>query len=299
MRSKTVAGRIKRLEIQGARNIAREGLKALAYDARHSKAKTLASFKKEVKKNSDLLRKARPTEPALRNGLAVVQRAIVREDNLKGAKKAVIEASTQYIKQMEEAKKSLIRVGVRRIKNGMTIMTHCHSSTVTGILIAAKKKGKKFKVINTETRPNFQGRITAKELVKAGIPVTQIVDSAARRFMNDVDLVIVGSDAVTAEGNLVNKIGTSLIALAAHEARTEFACACETFKFDPITFSGAYEPIEKRDKSEVWKNPPKKLKIRNPAFDFTPPEYIDYIITEEGIITPYEAAHILRERARW
>lgn len=298
MKSKVVASRIKKLEIQGARDVAKQGLQALASDARSSKARTIGAFKKEIKSNAKLLATARPTEPALRNGIALILRAIVREDELKGAKRAVAEAAKQYIVGMENAKKRIIDIGVKRIKPKMTVLTHCHSSTVTAILIKAWKKGIRFQVINTETRPRYQGRLTAKELVKAGIPVTHIVDSAVRRVMNDVDLVIVGADAITAEGNLVNKIGTSQIALVAHEARTEFACACETYKFDPITATGEYEPIEQRGKSEVWKNPPKKLKIKNPAFDFTPPEYIDYIITEEGILTPFEAAHILREMAR-
>ncbi|MCK4327548.1 MAG: ribose 1,5-bisphosphate isomerase [Candidatus Diapherotrites archaeon] len=299
MKSKTTAQRIKRLEIQGARNIARKGLEALAFDARRSKAKTLAAFGKEVEKNSALLAGARPTEPALRNGLALVQSALAIESSLPGAKEAVAEATTQYAKQMEEAKKKIVQVGVKRIRSGMTVFTHCHSSTVTAILVAAWKKGKRFDVINTETRPRFQGRITARELVGAGIPVTHIVDSAARRVMNEADLVLVGADAVTAEGSLVNKIGTSMIALAAHEARTEFASACETFKFDPLTLGGEDEPIEYRSPKEVWARPPRGLSIRNPAFDVTPPEYIDYIITEEGIIPPSEVAHILRERARW
>ncbi len=299
MKSVVVSKRIKSLEIQGARNIAREGLAALAYDAKTTKAKTLSAFKKELKKNSEVLAKARPTEPALRNGLAIVQKVVLVENNVDSAKEAVLEATSQYNKGMQKAKEKIVDVGVKRIKSGMTIFTHCHSSTVTGILLAAKKKKIKFNVINTETRPRYQGRITAKELSNAGIPVTHVVDSAARRLMNDADLVLVGADAVTADGSLVNKIGTSLIALAAHEARTEFACACETYKFDPLTLTGQYEPIENRSTKEVWIKPPKKVKILNPAFDFTPPEYINYIITEEGIITPYEAAHILRERARW
>ncbi|MFC2174578.1 translation initiation factor eIF-2B [archaeon] len=298
MKSKTTAARIKRLEIQGARNIARKGLEAVAFDAKRSKAKTLAAFKKEVANNSRVLAGARPTEPALRNGLAIVRDALAIESSLPGAKEAVAEATTQYTKQMAEAKKKIVEVGVKRIRKNSTVLTHCHSSTVTAILLAAWKK-KKFKVINTETRPRYQGRTTAAELAKAGIPVTHIVDSAARRVMNEVQLVLVGADAVTAGGQLVNKIGTSLIALAAHEARTPFASACETFKFDPLTVLGGYEPIEYRNPKEVWSSPPKRVKIRNPAFDFTPPEYIDYIITEEGIITPFEAAHILRERAKW
>ena len=299
MDSKTAAKAIKDLKIQGARNIAREGLAALASDARRSKAQSLETFKHEVRTNATILSLARPTEPALRNGLMRVQRALTAESQTQHARQAVIHAAESYMQEMEAAKARIVEVGVRRITNGMTVFTHCHSSTVTAILTAAWKKGTRFKVINTETRPLFQGRVTATELAKAGIPVTHIVDSAARRYMNDADVVLVGADAITAEGNLVNKIGTSQIALAAHEARTDFAVACETYKFDPLTVSGDYEPIENRSPKEVWDRPPRGVKVLDPAFDVTPPEYIAYIITEEGIVTPFEAAHILRERARW
>lgn len=296
MESKRVALRIRQLRIQGARNIARAGLEALSKDAGRSKAKALGAFRKELMANAAMLAGARPTEPALRNGLLVVQVATAKAGGVAEAKRAAVKAAGRYLAAMEAAKKKIVEVGVKRIASGMTVFTHCHSSTVTAILLGAWKKGRRFRVINTETRPNYQGRITAVELARAGIPVTHIVDSAARRFMNQADLVLVGADAVTAEGSLVNKIGTSQIAAIAHEARTEFAVACETFKFDPLTLGGAPEPIEERKPSEVWERPPRGVKIANPAFDVTPAEHISYIITEDGVIAPQEAARIMRER---
>lgn len=298
MQSKTIAARIKRLEIQGARNIAREGLAALAVDAKASKAKTLADFKKEIYSNSKLLAGARPTEPALRNGLAFAKRAMEAQRDLPAAKSAVCEAVSQYNESMAEAKQRIADLGAKLIKSGMTVFTHCHSSTVTNILITAKKQGKKFRVINTETRPLYQGRTTATELARARIPVLHIVDSAARRFMAQTDLVIVGADAVTARGELVNKVGTSAIALAARDAGVEFASACETFKFDPLTIGGKPEPIEERAASEIWEKPPKGVRIANPAFDVTEPELIGYFITEVGLIKPKEAERIIRTRCQ-
>jgi ribose 1,5-bisphosphate isomerase len=85
------------------------------------------------------------------------------------------------------------------------------------LLKRAKQSGKKFEIICTETRPVFQGRFTAREMLDLGVKTTMIVDSASRFLMNDADLVIVGADAITSEGNVINKIGTSMIALAAYE----------------------------------------------------------------------------------
>ena len=136
---------------------------------------------------------------------------------------------------MDDSREQTAEIGAKRIQDGMTVFTHCHSSTVTRLLAKAKQGGKNFKVICTETRPAFQGRITAKEMVELGIETTFIVDSAARTFMPKADLVIVGADAITSEGNVVNKIGTGGLAVLAHEARKPFYVVSELLKFDPVT----------------------------------------------------------------
>jgi ribose 1,5-bisphosphate isomerase len=116
--------------------------------------------------------------------------------------------------------------------------------------------------------------------------------------MNEVDRVIVGADAVSANGAVVNKIGTSMMALAARESRTHFFVAAESYKFSPETMFGELVKIEERDASEVI--PPSEIKYRsisvaNPSFDVTPPEYIDFIITERGIIPPQAAILLLQQ----
>ena len=112
-----------------------------------------------------------------------------------------------------------------------------------------------------------------------------------------------GADAITANGAVVNKIGTSFVALAAHEARVDVFVAAESYKFSPATMAGELIEIEERDVSEVvspdvlarWKH----VNVRNPAFDVTPPEYIDSIITEHGIIPPQGAIAILHQEFGW
>ena len=179
------------------------------------------------------------------------------------------------------------------------VFTHCHSSTVTHLLSKAKKDGKRFEVVCTETRPVFQGRITAKEMLALGVKATFIVDSAARSFMRDVDIVIVGADAITSEGNVINKIGTGTIALLAHEARKPFYVVAELLKFDPATACGEYEKIEERSPDEVWKDAPKALNVRNPAFDVTRRDFIHGIICEEGIIPPHSVKEVMHRKYPW
>jgi ribose 1,5-bisphosphate isomerase len=118
--------------------------------------------------------------------------------------------------------------------------------------------------------------------------------------MNKIDKVLVGADAITANGALVNKIGTSLIALAAHESRSRVFVAAETYKFSPETMIGELIEIEERDTSEVIAQSEmgrlKNVTVRNPSFDVTPAEYLDLIITERGIIPPQAAILMIQEQ---
>jgi ribose 1,5-bisphosphate isomerase len=211
----------------------------------------------------------------------------------------VVSSSSRFLKDLEASKECIAEIGAKRIRDGMVVFTHCHSSTVTNILRKAKEDGKEFEVVCTETRPVFQGRITAKELLSFGIKTTFIVDSAARSFMRNVDLVIVGADAITSEGNVVNKIGTGTIALLAHEARKPFYVVAELLKFDPATVCGEYSQIEERSPKEVWKDAPEKLVIRNPAFDVTRRDFIHGVICEEGIIPPHAVSEIIHRKHPW
>jgi ribose 1,5-bisphosphate isomerase len=198
-----------------------------------------------------------------------------------------------------DSKHRIMEIGAKRIKNDDVILTHCHSSAVTGTLLLAHEQGKQFSVIQTETRPKYQGRITAKELVGAGIDTTMIVDSAARHYMKEIDFVVVGCDAITSEGNVINKIGTSQVAQAAYEARIPFYVLGTLLKFDPVTIHGHYEAIEERSTAEIWDSPPKGLKIRNPAFDVTRRDYVHGLITEEGIISPHSTMEAIHRHYPW
>ena len=136
-------------------------------------------------------------------------------------------------------------------------------------------------------------------MIKLGVKSTFIVDSAARSFMKQADIVVVGADAITSEGNIINKIGTATIALIAHEARVPFYVASELLKFDPATACGEYEEIEERGRDEVWEAAPDKLIVHNPAFEVTRRDFIHGIICEEGIIPPQSVNEVVRRKYEW
>lgn len=298
---RVTAEKIKKLQVQGARNVAIAAVKAIQTQAEQTKAKTKTHLIGELKEAQSIFIASRETEPLMRNA---IHRLITQAQNAKTEKvselsKTVSATATQFLKDLEDSKEHIAEIGAKRIRDGSVIFTHCHSSTVTRLLAKAKASGKNFKVICTETRPAFQGRITAKELVDLGIETTFIVDSASRTFMGDVDLVIVGADAITSEGNVVNKIGSSGIAVLAHEARVPFYVVSELLKFDPATLNGECEKIEQRSPAEVWNEAPAKLIVRNPAFDVTSNRYIHGVICEEGIIAPQSIVEVMRIRYPW
>jgi ribose 1,5-bisphosphate isomerase len=295
------ADRIRRLEVQGARNVAITAIRAIEEGVNASKAEGKEMFLQELSDAKDALFASRVTEPLMRNIIRHVTRAVEssEKETVKELAGVISEVSEQFMENLERSKEKIAAVGAKRIFHNSIVLTHCHSSTVTGMLRRAKDEGKSFEVVCTESRPVFQGRITAKELLEAGIKTTLIVDSAVRYFMNEVDLVVVGADALTSEGNIVNKIGTSMVALAAKEARTPFYVVSELLKFDPATVSGDYEKIEERSALEVWDNPPHGLNIRNPAFDVTRRDFIHGIICEEGIISPHSISEVVSRRYPW
>jgi len=293
--------RIKQLEVQGARNVAVAAIKAIETLAKETKVKNKKEFLKELSEAKEILFSSRETEPLMRNAVRLITSQVERNihEKVEELTEIITSASEQFLKNLENSKRKIAEIGARRIRNNSVVLTHCHSSTVTYLLRRAKLEGRSFEVICTESRPVFQGRITAKEMLELGVKTTLIVDSAARFFMNQVDLVLVGADAITSEGNVVNKIGTSMIALIAQEARTPFYVVSELLKFDPVTRYGDYEKIEERRQNEIWKNPPKNLIIRNPAFDITRRDFVHGIICEEGIISPHSIIQVMHRKYPW
>jgi ribose 1,5-bisphosphate isomerase len=209
----------------------------------------------------------------------------------------------EFITNSENAVRKIGEIGAKRVHDGDTIMTHCNSSAAISIMAAAHADGKEINVIATESRPRMQGLLTIKQLDTLGIKTTLIVDSAVRYFMKEADLVVMGADAVTVNGSVINKIGTSQLAMAAHESRKNVIIAAETYKFSPGTILGELVEIEERDSDEVLSMEKlaelTNVSVRNPAFDVTPREYIDLICTEVGAIPPEMAYVIIKEFLGW
>lgn len=291
-RSEKIRQDIVRLRIQGAETVARSALEALNIEAQASRSPSREAFLRDVSSAVKELWHARPTEPALRNSLRYVFVKVTQNKSKDPAvlKRLIAAEAKGYAARVDVGKEKIARYGSRLIPEDARVLVHCHSSTVMRILKRAHDEGKAPHVFCTESRPLYQGHITAKELSKHGLKVTMFVDGATHLVlsqMRDTDLVLVGADAITSQGDLVNKVGTSMIAHAAFDHEKRFYSCTATHKFDPMTLFGWPEPIELRDPAEVAS--PKEFKgveLYNPAFDLTPARLVTGYVTELGILPP-------------
>lgn len=269
-RVEQVAGEIRRLQIQGANAIAKAGLTALATDL-------AATPEADGKELAETLKSARPNEPMLRNLLDVFLALLETEA---GCPRAYEEWVDTILRRLAGDEERLASAGAELIRDGMTVFTHCHSSTAVGILKAAHREGRRFRVFNTETRPRFQGRLTAAELAGEGLEVIHMVDAAAKYALDRSDLFIFGADAVLRSGYLINKVGTGIFCVVASRYDVPVYCATHTLKLVRDRFD---EPVEQRDPAEVWPKAPAGIEILNPAFDKVHLKYVTAFVTERGI----------------
>ncbi len=267
-----VIRRIEEVDIQGATAVAEAGIRLLQrMDADGRSAEELDAVRER-------LRNARPTEPLLFNAI-------------RASEELGYEPVLDHIGETQDA---IAERGAGLVEEDDVIYTHCHSSTVTAVLRAAAETTD-FTVRVTETRPLYQGRTTAKELSKAGIPVSLYVDSGARLALKEADRMFIGADAITADGKVVNKIGSELFAEAADRQEIPVTVFADSWKFDPRSRFEYSPDLERRVADEVWPDPPEGVDVMNYAFEAVAPEMVDGIVSELGRHGPNEFMDVVEE----
>ena len=282
-----VAASIAGMQVRGAPAIGIAAAYGLALDARAGR---------DVARAARLLVAARPTAVNL---AWAVSRVLAASD-------AVAEAEAIHREDAEMCR-AIGANGMGLIDPGSAVLTHCNAGalavsalgTATAPLYLAHKAGVRFKVFVDETRPLLQGaRLTAWELVREGLDVTLICDNMVSHLMStgEIDSVIVGADRVTANGDVVNKIGTRGIAITSRYHGIPFHVAFPSSTFDAETATGADVDIEQRDASEVTDSirVAAGVQIQNPAFDVTPAELVTSWITDCGRIETARDLAILK-----
>ena len=306
---------IKRLKVRGAPAIGIAGAYGLVIGLREKTSLGTAAFLTEVEHQANYLDSARPTAVNLHWAL---MRLVNRAKAIADSPSAILTALEQEAIQIHEEDRQLCRAigehGRTLIRPGMGVLTHCNAGalatselgTALAPMYASHAQGTAFRVYADETRPLLQGaRLTSWELQQSGLDVTLICDSMAAHLMSQgtIDLVIVGTDRVAANGDVANKIGTLGVAIAARYFDIPFYVACPYSTIDFATPNGKEIIIEERGEEEVThygdrRTAPHNMQVRNPAFDVTPSNLVTGIITERGILHPPYAATLKQNYAQ-
>lgn len=247
IRFNSICKKIKSIKIQGASNVAKAALKAY--------------YLMPSKESKKILLSLRPTEPMLSHVLELADK----------------EDKDKILAHFQDSQEKINKLVFKLLKNNSKVFTHCHSTNVVKALIYAKNHGKNLEVYNTETRPLFQGRLTAKELSSAGIKVTNFVDSAANIAIKQVDYVFLGADALLNDV-VINKVGSGMISQLAFDNKVPVYIIADSWKY-----SHKNVKIEQRNFKEVWDPKKNKIHIKNPAFESIPIKFIKGIVSELGL----------------
>ncbi len=303
MKFEEVIVKIKTLEIQGAEVIAQASVNAILSVLEEVQDWDKKKIMEKLNSCKEILIKTRPTEPAMVHSLNYLL-DFKTFPNLKAMDSVklteeIIKRANFIIRHFSESDEIISEIGSRKIKKNYIVYTHCHSSTVMRILKRAWDKKIKFKVCVTETRPHYQGRKSAKELSEYGIPVTYFVDSAARFAIKKADIMLIGADAISSDGKVINKIGSELFAIIANRYDVPVYSCTNSWKYDPESRFGYDTPIEEGRCDDIWKGAPEKIKIHSHLFERVEPKLISGIISELGIYPPESFIEEVKRKYSW
>ncbi len=283
----------------------------MALAAIELKAQSIDQFFEEFDSSAQFLKASRPTANNLKWAVdRVLQVAHNSTGSLEEIRSDILKEAQLIADEDIAINKRLSEHGATLIEDGDTILHHCNTGalavvdwgTALGAIRTAHGQGKKIHVLVDETRPRLQGaRLTAWELGQYGIPYEVISDNMAGYFLSigQVQKVLFGADRIAANGDVANKIGTYMLALAAGDNNIPVYAMAPTSSIDLTIANGHLIPIEERDPEEVLGIQfhgesvfPQDARARNPAFDITPNRLINAIVTENGIIYPPFKTHI-------
>lgn len=295
---------IKNLQVRGAPAIGIAAALGVVVAIQDSSAATGAALALEVDKAADYLATSRPTAVNLFWALDRMRLCARTDSRLAPAdlKARLIAEAIAILNEDIAMCRAIGRHGAGLLKDGQTVLTHCNAGglcasqfgTALAPIYMAQEQGKDICVYADETRPLLQGaRLTAWELMRAGIDVTLICDNMAAQVMKEgrIDAVMVGADRIAANGDSANKIGTYGVAVLAQAHRIPFYILAPSSTFDLKLATGEAIPIEERGAEEITcgfgrRTAPEHVKVYAPAFDVTPARLITAIICERGILKP-------------
>ena len=301
----SVSESISNMAVRGAPAIGVAAAFGMVLASLQSKASDLPAMRDDLAAAAKILGASRPTAVNLPWALKRMLKTSAYEYNDVASLQVALLAEAQKMANEDVAlNKQMAAFGAELIDDGDTIIHHCNTGalatvdwgTALGVIRTAHEQGKKIHVLVDETRPRLQGaRLTAWELSQYKIPYDIISDNAAGYFLRagEVNKVFFGGDRVARNGDVANKIGSYMLALAANANEVPVYSVVPTSTIDLDLRNGDEIPIEERDQDEVLDiqfhgqpATPEGASARNPAFDVTPHSLLTAIVTEKGVVYP-------------
>ncbi|MEW6406863.1 MAG: S-methyl-5-thioribose-1-phosphate isomerase [Chloroflexota bacterium] len=304
---KSVAEAIRNMTVRGAPAIGAAAAFGLALAGFESASSSTVDLLADLQQAAAVLKSARPTAVNLVWAIDRVMRAAKKMKEERGAdalRQFVLDEAQRIADEDVEINKRMAEHGAALIDDGDTVIHHCNTGalasvdwgTALGVIRTAHEQGKRVHILVDETRPRLQGaRLTAWELEQYGIPYEIISDNMSGYFLKSgkAQKVFFGADRVAANGDVANKIGSYMLALAAHDNGVPVYPVVPTSTIDLSLAHGDLIPIEERDPQEVLdiqfqgeRVTPIEAQARNPAFDVTPNRLVTAIVTEKGVVYP-------------
>ena len=302
-----VADAIKNMTVRGAPAIGASAAFGLALAGYQSACSSTVELIADIQKAGAVLKSARPTAVNLAWAIDRVMRVAGQmkdERNADEVRQLILDEAQRIANEDVEINKRMGEHGAALIDDGDTVIHHCNTGalatvdwgTALGVIRTAHEQGKHVHVLVDETRPRLQGaRLTAWELEQYGIPYQIISDNMSGHFLKSgkAQKVFFGADRVAANGDVANKIGTYMLALAAYDNNVPAYSVVPISTIDLSLAHGGLIPIEERNPDEVLdiqfqgeRVAPIEAQARNPAFDVTPNRLITGIVTENGVVYP-------------
>jgi len=265
----------------GAAEVAAQGAEVFLQCARHERSVTLEDFRQELLEVGYALIHAHPAMAPLVNLVNTLLWNIDASRSLQAMQRTVVDVAMSFKHQIHIREAAIAELVLTLIPEKARIVTISRSTTVQAALRHAQHAGRRFSVVCAEGRPGYEGRTMASELNEYGVAVTVVIDALAISMAAEADLVLVGSDHVR-DNELVNKVGTYGLALAAQASNVPMYALCGSSKFLP---PGYHLPHQvKCPPEQVWNEPPSQVKVQNLYFDHTPLSYLAGIVTEKGVL---------------
>jgi len=270
--------------IHGASELAREALKGLSVYANLLKEQNTPDYKEKLIALARHLCQIRPSMTPVEN---LVGRWLTHFNKCQSQDISVLQsAACHYAEKLENLSHNAMKQAAKNtlplISPGMTLMTHSLSSTITTLFHLIAEQKIPIKTIITASEPSLEGKKLAQLLSKLEIPTTYITDAQIGLFIKQADMVITGADTITEEGELINKSGTYLLALAAADAGIPFYACSESFKKSTKKLNAI--ELEEMTGDELKLSPLPYISVRNIYFDATPSRLVKGWVTEEGVM---------------